>query len=298
MVLVALPGLRCDRVRVEFLPLVQVIVEGHGHGVALADLVVADRWNAVLVDEAVAAIHAFEKARRMVVPVKQVRARHVAPVVGSLAQLGVLEDVEQVISTLPVNRAIGVERYCDTFRHHEMIGRSGRVAQDSLPDATRLLRAHIAVAGSGCVHASPLAVRFPFHFEQKEPAPDRRTRRYGVDDGRIPVHDHLGIIQDEALVPAATLLVLFPIGRSQVGLGPAGIALPLFGVKGQLPFDVSGRRGGAEVLNRRQDGFLDAHVAYTSLQTGRTYHEVTNDPPLIPSGGTSIFTRNKVEVER
>ena len=107
-------------------------------------------------------------------------------------------------------------------------------------------------------HATPLAIRLPFHCELKEPAPDRRTRRYRVDDGRIPLHNHLGIIQDKTLVPAAGLLVLFPVGRPQIGLGPAGIALPRFGVKGQLPFDVSGRRGCAEILHGRQHGFLDA----------------------------------------
>ena len=256
MVLVALPGFRGDRVRIEFLPLVQVVVEGHGHGVALANLVVADRWNAILVDEAVPAIHAFEKASGMVAPVKQVRARHVAPVVGPLAQLGVLENVEQVIPALPVDGAIGVERYCDTFRYHEVVGRTRRVAQDSLPDAASVLRAHIAVSGPGRGHASPLAIRLPFHFELKEPAPDRRTASLWVDDGRIPLHNHLGIIQDKTLVPAAGLLVLFPIGRPQIGLGPAGIAFPIFGVKGQLPFDVSGRRGCAEIVDSRQHGFL------------------------------------------
>jgi len=132
MVLIPFLGLGRNGVRVEFLPLVQVIIEGHGHGISLAKLVVADGGNTILVDEAVSAIHAIEQTRGMVAPVKQVLARHVAPMIELLSGPLILEYVEQMIPALPVDGAIRIEGRRNALRHHEMIAGTARIAQDSL----------------------------------------------------------------------------------------------------------------------------------------------------------------------
>ena len=90
-------GLGGDGVGVELLPFVQFVVEGDRHGVALANLVVAHRRAAVLVDEAVAAEHAGDQARRMVPPVEQVGAGDMPPVMAAV----VLEDVEEMVPAFP-----------------------------------------------------------------------------------------------------------------------------------------------------------------------------------------------------
>ena len=123
-------GLGRDGVRVELLPLVQLVVHGDGHGVALADLVIAHGRAAVLVDEAVAAEHAGDQPRRMVPPVEQVRAGDVPPVVPAL----VLEDVEQVVAALPVDGPVGIEGHAASFRGDEVVARPVRVAEQLLAE--------------------------------------------------------------------------------------------------------------------------------------------------------------------
>ena len=74
MMLITLPGLWCDGVRVQFLPLVQLVVKGHRHGIALVNLVVTHGGDTILVEKAVSAVHAFEKTSWMMAPMEKVGA--------------------------------------------------------------------------------------------------------------------------------------------------------------------------------------------------------------------------------
>ena len=56
MVLIPFFRFRRDRIGLELLPLVQVVVEGHGHGIALADLVIAHGGDTILVERRGASI--------------------------------------------------------------------------------------------------------------------------------------------------------------------------------------------------------------------------------------------------
>jgi hypothetical protein len=94
---------------VHFLPVIQIIIESHSHGIAGPNLVVTHSRNTVFIEKTVTAIHAVEQKRGMVTPVKQVNARHVAPVITLLTQSHILKDVKQMIATFPVDGAIGVE---------------------------------------------------------------------------------------------------------------------------------------------------------------------------------------------
>jgi hypothetical protein len=40
-----------------------------------------------------------------------------------------LKDVEEVIASAPIDGAVGVERFRNAFRHHEVIGRSVRLTE-------------------------------------------------------------------------------------------------------------------------------------------------------------------------
>ncbi len=213
---------------------------GHRHRVALAFLVVADRRHTLPVEEAVAAVHAVEKPRWMVAPMKQVRTRHVAPVVGLLAQASVLEDVEEVVPALPVDGPVRVEGHRDAFRHDEVVARSCRVAQDALAECAGAFGERVGDLRERSRHASPRAVRLPRHPELEGAVPGRRTELHGVDGCRVSVDDHLGVVQHEALVvvaaPVGLLLQLLP----QIGLRRAGAASPGLGKEGDLSVDVTG----------------------------------------------------------
>jgi len=123
-------GLGGDGIRVELLPLVQLVVHGDRHGVALADLVIAHGGAAVLVDKAVAAEHAGDQAGGMVAPVEQVGAGDVAPVVPAR----VLENIEQVVSSLPVDSAVRIERHTASFRRDEVVAGPEGIAEQFLPE--------------------------------------------------------------------------------------------------------------------------------------------------------------------
>ena len=218
VVLVSLVRLGRDRVRVEFLPIVQVVVERHRHRVPHTVLVVAHGRDALPVDEAVAAVHPVQQSRRVVAPVEQIRARHVAPVVGPLAQPGVLEDVEQVVAPLPEDGAVRVERHRHAFRNHEVVAGPCRIAQDALTQLARVLGQPISLSGTGDGHATPGAVSLPRHPELEEAASRRRTQGDRVHDGRVSVDDHVGVVKDEPLVPIGRLVDLSSEVFPKVGL--------------------------------------------------------------------------------
>jgi hypothetical protein len=104
------PLLRTRRDHVEFLPLIQIIVKRHGHRIAIRILVVANRRNAIFIDETISAVHALKKKSGMVAPVKEVGARHVPPMVELPTGPRILKNVEKVIATFPVNRASRIKR--------------------------------------------------------------------------------------------------------------------------------------------------------------------------------------------
>jgi hypothetical protein len=110
---------------------VQLVVQGHRHRIALAHLVIAHGRTAVLVEKAVAAEHARNQARRMVPPVEQVGAGNVSPVVPAR----VLEDVEQVVASLPEDRPVGIERHTASFRSHEVVAGAKGIAQQASRNA-------------------------------------------------------------------------------------------------------------------------------------------------------------------
>ena len=84
------------------MPCIEFIILSHSHGVGVhAGLVVTNGRDAIFIEKAVAAVHALEQTRGMMAPVKQIDARHVAPVIGFLAGPLVLEYVKQVIPALP-----------------------------------------------------------------------------------------------------------------------------------------------------------------------------------------------------
>lgn len=148
MVLVALLGAGCNGIRIEFLPLVQII-KGYRHGVPLTSLVVAHCRNTALVHKTISAIHAVEKPRGVVTPMKQIGTGHLAPVVGSLAQLGVLVDLEYMIPSLPVDGAIRVEGHRGALGHHKMVTRTRRVAHNLLSLTASIFRRYIYNLRSG-----------------------------------------------------------------------------------------------------------------------------------------------------
>ena len=244
VVFVTFPGLRRDRVRVELLPLVQLVVEGHRHRVSLALLVVADRRHALPVEEAVAAVNAVEQAGGMVAPVEQVGARHVAPVVGLPAQSGVLEDVEQVVAALPVDGAVRVEGHRDAFRHDEVVAGPRGVAQDAFAKFAGAFGGRVVDLRERNRHTSPGAVRLSGHGELEGAVPGRRTELHGVDGCRVSVDDDLGIVQHEALVVIAAPVSLLVQLLLQIGLRRAGTASPSLREEVDLPVDVPGPRRG------------------------------------------------------
>ena len=118
----------CDRIRFEFFPFIEVIIQGHGHRVALTDLVVAHRGHAVFVDKAVTAEHSADQLGRMVPPVAEIGAGNVSPVVAPL----VLKDIEQVVAPVPEDRAVGVKRHAGSLGNHKVIAGPVRIGKQSL----------------------------------------------------------------------------------------------------------------------------------------------------------------------
>ena len=138
-------GFRGDRIGVEFLPLVQFVVQRDGHRVALPDLVVTHGRSAVFVDETVAAEHAGDQSGWMMSPVQQIGARYVSPVVAS----GVLEDIEEVVSSFPEDSAVGIEGHPGAFGNDEVIARPMRIGQQALPELPRGVDRAVKVRGVG-----------------------------------------------------------------------------------------------------------------------------------------------------
>lgn len=62
-------------------------------------------------------------------PVEQVRARNVTPMIRLSAGSFVLKDVEEVVSTLPVNRTVRIEWHRDTLGDGEVVAWPPRVIQ-------------------------------------------------------------------------------------------------------------------------------------------------------------------------
>ena len=231
MMRIARFGLRRNGVRGQLVPVVQVLVPRHGDGVALAGVVVAQRRHAVLVEEAVAAVHALDQAGGVVAPVEQVRARHVAPVIRPPAEARVLEDVEQVVAAPPVDGAVGIERHGDALRRHEVVARPRRVREHAFAHPTCLLRIPIAYPGAAHGHAPPRAVGSPLQHETQRAAAGGRAQRHRIDGGGVAFHHHFRVVEIEALALVGGALRFLAKGRLNVRQRPAGLAVPLGRIK-------------------------------------------------------------------
>ena len=61
-----------DRIGIDFFPVIEVVVQGHGHCIPLADLMVAHGGDSVFIDEAIAAEHAADQFGGVMSPVTQI----------------------------------------------------------------------------------------------------------------------------------------------------------------------------------------------------------------------------------
>ena len=59
---------------IDFLPVIEIVIQSDRHRIALTDLVIAHGGNSVFVDEAVAAEHTVDQLGGMMSPVAQIGA--------------------------------------------------------------------------------------------------------------------------------------------------------------------------------------------------------------------------------
>ena len=108
----------------------EVVVFREGDTDACIHAVVDERWDTLPRDECATGkdpllrnVGPGLERRRMEPPMHQVGTRRVAPAVAAAWEIGILEDVEQVVATAPEQRPVRIEGRTGTLRCHEMVPR-------------------------------------------------------------------------------------------------------------------------------------------------------------------------------
>ena len=115
---------RRDRICRQLLPVIEIVIERNCERITLPHLVIANGRHPVFIEKAVATVHTLNQSRGVVTPVAQIGTGHMPPMIGFLAEALVLKDVKKVVTALPKNGAVGIERHGDALGCNKVIPRS------------------------------------------------------------------------------------------------------------------------------------------------------------------------------